>query len=157
MPVWEMAFNEESIIKLGAFYTDDLPPMKFAQQMTMEEKVKLLTTLFTVARELELDGITSIGLLGTEPVDDDHVKDGWGRILRVSEEGEATAVGGPVSAPPGPQGPRRSTIPSPPTSSCSWPRRATWAPTSPRCWCSPGPSARAGASWAAWRSSSTIT
>ena len=54
VPVWEIAFNEESIIKLGAFYTDDLPPMKFAQQMTMEEKVKLLTTLFTVARELEL-------------------------------------------------------------------------------------------------------
>lgn len=99
VPVWEMAFNEESIIKLGALYTDDLPPMKFAQQMTMEEKVKLLTTLFTVARELELDGISSIGLLGTEPVDDEHVRDGWGRILRVSEEGEATAVGGPVREP----------------------------------------------------------
>ena len=26
VPVWEMAFNEESIIKLGALYTDDLPP-----------------------------------------------------------------------------------------------------------------------------------
>ncbi|MDI6830616.1 MAG: uroporphyrinogen decarboxylase family protein [Actinomycetota bacterium] len=99
VPVWEMAFNEESIIKLGRLYTDDLPPVKFAQQMSMEEKVKLLNTLFTVARELELDGITSIGLLGTEPVDEEHVRDGWGRILRVSEEGEATAVGGPVSDP----------------------------------------------------------
>lgn len=99
VPVWEMAFNEESIIKLGRFYTDDLPPVKLAQQMTMEEKVKLLNTLFTVARELELDGLTSIALLGTEPVDDEHVKDGWGRILRISEEGEATAVGGPVSEP----------------------------------------------------------
>ena len=99
VPVWEMAFNEESIIKLGKFYTDDLPPMKFAQQMTVEEKIKLLSTLFTVAKELELDGITAIGLLGTEPVDDEHVRDGWGRVLRVSEEGEATAVGGPVTEP----------------------------------------------------------
>jgi len=99
VPVWEMAFNEESIIKLGRFFTDDVPPMKFVQQMTPEEKLKLLSTLFTVVRELELDGITAITLLATEPVDDDHVKDGWGRILRVSEEGEATAVGGPVSEP----------------------------------------------------------
>ena len=99
VPVWEMAFNEESIIKLGAFFTDDLPPMKFAQQMTTEEKIKLLSTLFTVVRQLELDGITSIAILETETVDDDHVRDGWGRIMRVSEEGEATAVAGPVSGP----------------------------------------------------------
>lgn len=97
VPVWEMAFNEESIIKLGRFFTDDLPPVKQAQKMTMEEKVKLLNTLFTVARELELDGLSSISLLGTEPVDAEHVKDGWGRVLRISEEGEATAVGGPVA------------------------------------------------------------
>ena len=31
-------------------------------------------------------------------MDDEHVRDGWGRILRVSEE--ATAVGGPVRNPP---------------------------------------------------------
>jgi hypothetical protein len=75
----------------------DLPPMKLAQEMTMEEKVKLLNTLFTLVRELELDGISSILLMGTEPVDDDYVKDGWGRIHRLSEEGELTAVGKPVS------------------------------------------------------------
>lgn len=99
VPVWEMAFNEESIIKLGRFFTDDLPPLKSAQKMTMEEKLKLLATLFTVVRELELDGISAITLLGTEPVDSEHVRDGWGRVLRISEEGEDTAVGGPVSGP----------------------------------------------------------
>lgn len=99
VPVWEMAFNEESIIKLASFFTDDLPPVKFAQQMTTEEKLKLLTCLFTIVRELELDGISSLALLNTEPAGEDLVKDGWGRLLRVSEEGEATAVGGPVSGP----------------------------------------------------------
>lgn len=99
VPVWELAFNEESIIKLGAFFTDDLPPMKFAQQMTAEEKIKLLGTLFTVVSELELDGLSSITLLGTEPVDEDHVRDGWGRVLRLSEEGETTPVAGPISGP----------------------------------------------------------
>ena len=39
VPVWELAFNEASIIKLGRFFTDDVPPLKFAQEMTMEEKV----------------------------------------------------------------------------------------------------------------------
>jgi uroporphyrinogen decarboxylase len=99
VPVWEMAFNEESIIKLASFFTDDLPPMKFAQQMTGEEKIKLLGALFTMARELDLDGISSLALLNTEPVDEHHVKDGWGRVLYVGEAGEATAVGGPVSGP----------------------------------------------------------
>ena len=99
VPVWELAFNESSIINLGRFFTDDLPPMKLAQEMTMEEKVKLLNTLFTLVRELELDGVSSILLLGTEPVDEKHVRDGWGRIHRLSEEGELTAVGGPVSGP----------------------------------------------------------
>ena len=99
VPVWEMAFNEESIIKLGRFFADDVPPLKLREQMTMEEKLKLLNTLFILVRELELDGITSITMLSTEEVDDEHVKDGWGRILRISEEGEATAVGGPVSGP----------------------------------------------------------
>ena len=99
VPVWELAFNEESIIKLGRFFTEDVPPLKSREQMTMEEKVKLLNTLFIVVRDLELDGITSITMLATETVDDQHVKDGWGRILRISEEGESTAVGGPVSGP----------------------------------------------------------
>ncbi len=99
VPVWEMAFNEESIIKLGKFFTSDLPPMKFAQQMTMEEKVKLLNALFASVKGLELDGITSVLLVGTERVDDHHVKDGWGRVLYVGEEGEATAVAGPIKEP----------------------------------------------------------
>ena len=99
VPVWEMAFNEESIIKLGRFYTDDLPPVKFASQMTMEEKIKLMNTLFLVAKKLELDGLTSITLPVTEKIDDSHFRDGWGRVLCQNEEGEATAVGGPLSGP----------------------------------------------------------
>lgn len=99
VPVWEIAFNEASIIGIARFFTDDLPPEKFAQQMTGEEKLKLLNALLTIVRELDLDGISSIALLGTEPVDQDHVKDGWGRILRLSEEGETTAVRGPLSGP----------------------------------------------------------
>lgn len=99
VPVWELGFNEESIIKLGKFYTDDLPPMKYAQQMNMEEKVKLLNTLFTFVKALELDGITSVLLAATEKIDDHHVKDSWGRVLYIGEQGLATAVAGPVSGP----------------------------------------------------------
>ena len=97
VPVWEMAFNEESISAGGAYTTTCRHEVRPAADM--EGEGEAAHHLFTVARELELDGISSIGLLGTEPVDDEHVRDGWGRILRVSEEGEATAVGGPVREP----------------------------------------------------------
>ena len=99
VPVWEMAFNEASIIKIGRFFTDDLPPLKFASQMTMDEKIKLLNTLFTFARALELDGLTSITLPVMEKIDDVHYRDGWGRVLYIAGEGEATSVGGPVTGP----------------------------------------------------------
>ncbi|MGQ9536194.1 MAG: hypothetical protein ACUVS1_00500 [Actinomycetota bacterium] len=150
VPVWEMAFNEESITKLGAYFTDDLPPMKLVQQMCMEEKAKLLNTLFTVVRELELDGITFITLLGTDPVDGEHVRDGWGRILRISEEGEATAVGGPVSDPSDLKG-IKPYHPQQTDFLMLMASKGFWGMSTPRCWCSRVPSGRAGASWGAWK------
>lgn len=99
VPVWEMAFNEASIIKLASLFTEDLPPMKFAHQMTMEEKLKLVNCAFLMARELGLDGFSSILLLDTESVGDHLEQDGWGRVHRMSEEGEATPIAGPISSP----------------------------------------------------------
>ena len=38
VPVWELAFNEESIINIGRLFTDDVPPVKLAHEMNMAEK-----------------------------------------------------------------------------------------------------------------------
>jgi len=99
VPVWELAFNEESIIKLGRLFTDDVPTLKLVHQMTLDEKLKLLDVMYMITRELELDGLTSIYLFDRETVDDDHIKDRWGRIYYVDREGDAIPVKGPISIP----------------------------------------------------------
>lgn len=99
VPVWEMAFNEASIIRLGRFFTDDLPPLKSAHEMSAAEQLRLLGVLFTVVRELGLDGISSVLLFDSEPAGEGFLKDCWGRISRKSDAGEAVFVDGPLSSP----------------------------------------------------------
>jgi len=99
VPVWELAFNEESIIKIARLFTDDVPPVKLVHQMDLNERIRLLDTLYMIARKLELDGLTSIHLFNTLAIDDEHIRDDWGRVYFVGKEGEAIPVQGPVSEP----------------------------------------------------------
>ena len=99
VPVWELAFNEESIIKIGRLFTDDVPPVKLAHEMNIDEKLKLLEVLYKFARELELDGLTSIYLFNRVLVSPDHIQDDWGRIFHIDREGDGVPVQGPVNEP----------------------------------------------------------
>jgi len=99
VPVWEMAFNEESILNIGAFFTDDLPPAKPVHDMTTEEKLKLLGLLFTLIEELEIDGFPSLLLLASEPAGAGFIRDAWGCTFQLSAVGESVIKGGPVSRP----------------------------------------------------------
>jgi uroporphyrinogen decarboxylase len=99
IPVWEMAFNEESIMGIGRFFTDDLPPSKPVHYMTPEEKLGLLALLFTVVKELELDGFPSLLLLDSEPAGAGFIKDAWGCTFQESEAGEPVIKTGPITRP----------------------------------------------------------
>ncbi len=99
VPVWEMAFNEQSILNIGAFFTDDLPPAKPVHDMTPEEKLKLLGLLFTLIEELEIDGFPSLLLLASEPAGAGFIRDAWGCTFQLSAVGESVIKGGPVSRP----------------------------------------------------------
>jgi uroporphyrinogen decarboxylase len=99
VPVWELAFNEESIIKIGRLFTDEVPPLKLVHEMDLAEKLRLLDLLYLIAGKLELDGLTSIYLDETKIIDAGHIKDNWGRVYFVGKEGEAIPVQGPVSGP----------------------------------------------------------
>ena len=99
VPVWETAYNEESIIKIGRVFTDQVPPVKSVHRMNLEESLRVLEVLYMITRELELDGLTSHYLWESQLVDDSHVKDNWGRIYYLDKEGEAVPVKGPVSGP----------------------------------------------------------
>lgn len=99
VPIFELAINESSIVKLGAHFTDDLPPVKHVSEMTLEDKVKYLDTLALVLKELGNDGISTLLIIGKEPVGEDLARDKYGTTYMLSEVGEPLPVEGPVRGP----------------------------------------------------------
>ncbi len=98
VPIWELAFNEASIIGLASRFMEPgkLPEVKLVMDMTDQERFMILAGLVTFARELDLDGVTAMGLVGRERVDKDHMKDGMGVVYHLSEVGEPMPVDGPI-------------------------------------------------------------
>ncbi len=94
VPVWESAFNEESIIKIARVFTDQVPEVKSVHKMNLDEKIRVLELLFMVSRELDFDSLTSHYLWQSALVDDCHVRDNWGRIHFLDRQGEAVPVKG---------------------------------------------------------------
>lgn len=99
VPVWEMAFNEESIVGIGALFTDDLPASKPVQDMTFEEKAALLGLLFTIVEELDIEAFPSLLLTDSVHAREGFVKDNWGCELQLSGAGEAVIRSGPLRGP----------------------------------------------------------
>jgi uroporphyrinogen decarboxylase len=99
VPIWEMAFNEPSIAGISSFFTDNLPQVKSVHDMTMEEKLALLSLLFTLIEELELDGFPSLLSLGSESAGSGLIRDSWGCTFQPSEAGEPVIKGGPIKRP----------------------------------------------------------
>ena len=87
VPVWEQAFNEESIIRIARHFTSDLPPLKPVSDMTLEEKAGLFGALCTLVESLDLDGITLLPLGRTEKIGEKLIRDGNGVVYRLSDHG----------------------------------------------------------------------
>lgn len=98
VPIWELAFNESSIIGIAKHFVDEkeLPQPKLVFDMSGEEKIQMLKGLTTFAEKLELDGLTALALTPTEKVDDSKIRDDFGVINMVSEHGLAMPVEGPI-------------------------------------------------------------
>jgi uroporphyrinogen decarboxylase len=101
VPIWEMAYNEPSIIGIARNFMDaeQLPEPKLALDMTPEERAQLLNGLITLVRELDLDGVTAVSLAPRERVDAKHIRDSMGVVYHLSEFGEPYPVDGPVKEP----------------------------------------------------------
>jgi uroporphyrinogen decarboxylase len=99
VPVFELAINEASIVKLGEHFTDDLPPVKHVSEMTLEDKVQYVDLLALILKELGNDGISTTLIISKEPVDADLAKDKYGTTYMLSEVGEPLPVDGPVKGP----------------------------------------------------------
>ena len=101
VPIWELAFNEPSIIGIAKHFMDeaDLPGPKLIMDMDGKEKFQLINGMMKFAKELEIDGLTGITMAPRERVDDNHIRDALGVVQHVSEVGEPYPVEGPINEP----------------------------------------------------------
>lgn len=99
VPVWELAFNEESIIGVARHFTSDLPPLKPVSDMTMEEKLQLFEAMCTLVEGLDLDGITLLPLGRREKVGEKLIRDPMGIVYHLSDHGSPYPVDGPIQEP----------------------------------------------------------
>jgi uroporphyrinogen decarboxylase len=96
VPVWELAFNEVSIIEIARHFTSDVPPLKQASDMTLDEKVQLFEAMCTMVDALDLDGITLLPLGQREKIGDNLIRDELGVVSRLSDHGSPFPVDGPI-------------------------------------------------------------
>ena len=98
IPVWEMAYNEPSIIGIARYFMDEaqLPKPKLIMDMDNEEKFRLIAGLLTLVRELELDGVTAVSLAPRTRLDKEHMRDALGVVYHLSDFGEPYPVDGPL-------------------------------------------------------------
>jgi len=101
VPVWELAFNEASIIALARNFMDpaDLPPPQNVNDMTDGQVLQLVNAFRVMATELNLDGVTATSSAPMKRVDENHFRDVFGVIHHVSPHGEPYPVQGPIQGP----------------------------------------------------------
>ncbi len=99
VPHFELAYNEESVLKIAHHFTEDLPKPDYIQRMDLESRVKLFDAVLLVVEELDVDGLTLRIFPETRAIDEDHFIDDWGVTFLLSPHGEAVVVDGPVHDP----------------------------------------------------------
>jgi uroporphyrinogen decarboxylase len=101
VPIWEMAYNESSIIGIARYFVaeEQLPEPKLNMDMTDTERFQLLNALITFVRELGLDGVTAVSLAPRERLDKQHIRDALGVVYHLSNVGEPYPLDGPISDP----------------------------------------------------------
>jgi uroporphyrinogen decarboxylase len=96
VPHFELAYNEESILKIARCFTEDLPQPDYIQRMDLESRVRLFDAALLVIEELDVDGLTMRIFPETQAIDEEHVMDDWGVTFLLSPFGEPIVVDGPV-------------------------------------------------------------
>ncbi len=96
VPLYIHGINEGPIIGIGKHFTDDLPEPKDFRLMDDNDKLKLLDILFKLHETFDIDGMTTFEIGHETKVDEEHVKDGFGVVYKLSEHGIPVPVGHPV-------------------------------------------------------------
>jgi len=98
VPIWEMAYNESSIIGIAKYFVEaeNLPEPKLMMDMNDKERAQVLGGLIAFVRGLDLDGVTAVSLAPRQRVDEQHIRDAIGVVYHLSDFGEPYPVDGPI-------------------------------------------------------------
>ena len=99
VPIWDLAFNEPSIINIAKHFTDDVPPLKLLHEMDANDLLAIMRALFLIADELDLDGLTLPTLMGREYLGDGVIRDHFGVKQHVTIGGDPLPFEGPINSP----------------------------------------------------------
>ena len=67
VPLFELAYNEPSIIGIARHFTDKLPPDKHAADMTPDELMLLTDALVLFIKETLINGVSRVFVLTLPP------------------------------------------------------------------------------------------
>ncbi len=98
IPLFELAYNEASIIGIARYFTDRLPPQKAVADMTPVELLLIFDALALFLEELDIEGVTARVLHQEEALGNDYVKDKWGIVYKKNPFGLAFPTDGPIKS-----------------------------------------------------------
>jgi uroporphyrinogen decarboxylase len=97
VPIFELGFNESSIVKLAKLLFEDASlPERDLPDLAPHEVVRIVDTLCAIVEALDLDALTSSFLTGRRRDKDDYLRDRFGIIYRLSRHGDPYPVDGPI-------------------------------------------------------------
>ncbi|RJP19173.1 MAG: hypothetical protein C4520_13370 [Candidatus Abyssobacteria bacterium SURF_5] len=99
VPVFELAYNEPSIIGIARHFTDKLPPLKPASEMSPEELFQIFDALVCFIEELDIEGLTTRVLEHLEPLGNGYCRNSWGVVVKANPFGLAFPMEGPIKSP----------------------------------------------------------
>ncbi|RJP65547.1 MAG: hypothetical protein C4532_17620 [Candidatus Abyssobacteria bacterium SURF_17] len=98
VPHFENAYNEASIIGIAKHFTDKLPPLKPAADMSPEELMMISDAFALFIEELDIDGVFSRVFERGEELGDGYFKDAWGITFKRNPHGLGFPMDGPVKS-----------------------------------------------------------
>jgi uroporphyrinogen decarboxylase len=101
VPIFDFAFNEASIIKVGEHFCSELPQLKAFIDCTPGEIRHYFDVYIGIVEALDLDAIVIIFTGGGRRIapGDDRFRDDFGTTYRLSEHGDPFPVAGPLQTP----------------------------------------------------------
>jgi len=98
VPHFENAYNEASIIGIAKHFTDKLPPVKPAADMTPDELFMISEAFALFTEELDIDGVFARAFERGEELGNGYFKDAWGITFKRNPHGMGFPMDGPIKS-----------------------------------------------------------